>query len=132
VLQFRCCRGALCNAPPPSAGACFVADGAVRVGGTNSTPAGGAPEPAALPARRAAEVPAVQNTAVGCEAVPGAAAGTCVVVTQHVLGRNVTTGMCYSDALRAAFSARDWCPRVPRLRPRRRRRFRTNAPRRGG
>jgi hypothetical protein len=34
--------------------------------------------------------------------------GKCVTITQNIFGRVQTTGMCYSDLLRAAYSGLDW------------------------
>jgi len=114
TLRYECCRGDACNKVAPSSGACFVGDPAVRASGANaSSPfnassfnASNASAAGAVPF--GTQVPSMLNSAVGCEVVPGAVSGTCVVVRQEVLGTQMTTGMCYSDVHGAAFSSRDW------------------------
>ena len=92
-IEYRCCRGKMCNAPPTDIGACFV----------------GEATPEMMAATSKGRLPGeVQNTARGCKDIPGAISGTCVTLTQKIFGRVQTTGMCYSDILKSGYSGMDW------------------------
>jgi len=92
-IDFRCCRGPLCNAPKEEEGACFIAEETASM--TAATSGGKLPG-------------AVQNMARSCSDVPGATSGKCLTLTQEVMGRTQVTGMCYSDLYQAGYSGMDW------------------------